>query len=61
LGATDAGKTSFLNLLANIGNVKEAMDPSFLTQAEAVNDTRIENLVGEKMESKTSDAAKYPI
>ena len=31
LGATGSGKTSFLNLLAHIGKVNEARDPSFLT------------------------------
>jgi ABC-type lipoprotein export system ATPase subunit len=43
LGATGSGKTSFLNLLANIGKVNEAMDPNFLTQAKAVNLKEKEN------------------
>jgi ABC-type lipoprotein export system ATPase subunit len=30
LGATGSGKTSFLNLLANIGDVTEAKDQSLL-------------------------------
>ncbi len=51
LGAPGSGKTSFLNLLANIGNVNEARDPSFLTQVKAVNDATKENKVGVKMQS----------
>lgn len=49
LGSTGAGKTSFLNLFANVNQVKEGNDTSILKSLIPINKSSIENPTGGKM------------
>lgn len=59
LGATGAGKTAFLNLLANMNKVNELGD-SDISAFTGINDMALEN-PAQKMQSQTSKASKYLI
>ena len=61
LGVSGSGKTSFLNLLANIGKVNETGDPNLMFQTSVVNEHRNENYVSGSTISKTSDVVKYKL
>jgi len=57
LGGTGAGKTSFLNFLANVQRAIQSIQD--VKSCKRFNNESIENYTGGDMASKTSDSKKY--
>ena len=64
MGETGSGKTSFLNLLYNCSKVQElgcGFGEEGLKHFQSFNDSSLENVGSNKMESKTSGATLYDV
>ena len=61
IGETGSGKTSFLNLLCNYNLVQTLGFEASLKKFRSFNDIQLEDSESRKMESKTSDAKRYPV